>query len=65
MCNCVYILFYAVFDFYIQGALAKRRTNTPGTHFPITTEVARRAANVPILNGGVNSYKQRYYVLVN
>ncbi|XP_020574923.1 uncharacterized protein LOC110020957 [Phalaenopsis equestris] len=42
-----------------QGVLAQRRTNFKGNQFPLTTEVARRAAVVPIRNRAVNPSKQR------
>ncbi|PKA59067.1 hypothetical protein AXF42_Ash001160 [Apostasia shenzhenica] len=42
-----------------QGVLAQRRTNFKGNQFPLTTEVARRAAVAPINNIIINPRKQR------
>ncbi|KAL5552302.1 hypothetical protein UlMin_002478 [Ulmus minor] len=33
-----------------QGVLAQRRSNYQGNHFPLTAEVARKAANAPLRN---------------
>ncbi|XP_010924522.1 uncharacterized protein [Elaeis guineensis] len=45
-----------------QGVLAQRRSNFRGNEFPVTTEVARRAAAMPIRNRGVNWNRPRVAV---
>ncbi|WOK95686.1 hypothetical protein Cni_G04393 [Canna indica] len=37
-----------------QGAIAKRRTNFHGNQFPVTTEMARKAATMPLRNRRIN-----------
>ncbi|KAJ0971729.1 hypothetical protein J5N97_019688 [Dioscorea zingiberensis] len=43
-----------------QGVLAKRRSNCQGNQFPLTTEVAKKAASVPIHDRMVNWNKRRF-----
>ncbi|XP_010918106.1 uncharacterized protein [Elaeis guineensis] len=45
-----------------QGVLAQRRSNFHGNQFPVTTEVARRAAVAPIRKRGANWNWQRVAV---
>ncbi|KAJ6792448.1 uncharacterized protein M6B38_262515 [Iris pallida] len=42
-----------------QGVLAQRRSNFRGNQFPVTTNVAKKAAVMPIRNVMVNRNKQR------
>ncbi|KAG1367873.1 hypothetical protein COCNU_14G003410 [Cocos nucifera] len=44
------------------GVLAQRRSNFRGNEFPVTTEIARRAAAMPIRNRGVNWNRPRVAV---
>lgn len=46
-----------------QGVLAQRRSNFHGNQFPVTTEVARRAAVMPIRKRGANWNRQRVAVV--
>ncbi|XP_026663121.1 uncharacterized protein LOC103714195 [Phoenix dactylifera] len=45
-----------------QGVLAQRRSNFHGNQFPVTTEIARKAAIMPIRKRGVNWNRQRVAV---
>lgn len=61
-----------IIEFYFgyQGALAQRRSNFQGNQFPVTTEVARKAAVAPlrgrpfVRNGLANPDKARYYIFL-